>query len=78
MSQPIVKRFWSPRDDDIAVDEAGFLLDPEHDFFKHANPSAVRLSGLRNFPCLVLLGETGLGKSTDLEEENRSLALSGN
>lgn len=77
MSEPIVKRFWFPREDDIAVDEAGFLLDPEHDFLKHANPSAARLAGLRDAPCLVLLGETGLGKSTDLGAEVQTLVASG-
>ena len=75
MNESIVKRFWFPREDDIGVDEAGFLLDPEHDFFKHVNSSAVCLSDLRNAPCLVLLGEAGLGKSTDLEAEHRAGAL---
>lgn len=73
----VVDRFWFPRGEPINVDEAGFLLDPEHDFLRHSNPSAARLPTLREYGCLVLLGEAGLGKSTDLSAESGAVAALG-
>jgi hypothetical protein len=72
-----VDRFWFPRGEPIKVDEAGFLLDPEHDFLRHSNPSAVRLVSLRGEACLALLGEAGLGKSTVIEAECAALTSEG-
>jgi hypothetical protein len=77
LSEPVATRFWFPRGQSIAIDEEGFLLDPEHDFLRHANPDAARLSALREFPCGIVLGESGLGKSTDLCAEARALVASG-
>lgn len=69
-----MNRFWFPRGETIGLDEAGFLLNPEHEFLKHVNPKAARLADLRESPCVVLLGEAGLGKSTDLKQEQQALA----
>jgi predicted NACHT family NTPase len=63
------RRFWSPRGSVIRLADRGYLLDPESDFGRIANPDLVTLDYLADVPCLVLLGERGIGKSTDLRAE---------
>jgi hypothetical protein len=61
------KRFWYPRDGDVYVTDEGFLRDPESDWGRFENTDVVALSSLLDKPCLVLLGEAGIGKSTELK-----------
>ena len=69
-------RFWCPLGAVIHCgdDGAGFLTDPEDDFDRHANPQVARLSVLlpQSGP-LVLFGEPGIGKSTELAAMRASL-----
>ncbi len=60
------KRFWYPRDRTIKLSDGGYLLDPESEFGRIYNPSLVTLDDMSSVPCLVLLGELGMGKSTAL------------
>lgn len=61
-----VERFWCARDGAYALDDHGFLRDPDVTWFgtQSANPGALRTKDLRDLRCLVLLGEPGAGKST--------------
>jgi hypothetical protein len=61
------KRFWCPRSGDIRLDWRGYLSDPESEWGKHENPNLVTLDKLTDVPCLVLLGEAGMGKTTAME-----------
>ncbi len=61
------KRFWCPRSGDIRLDWHGYLSDPESDWGKHENPNLVTLDKLADVPCLILLGEAGMGKTTAME-----------
>ena len=69
------RRFWCPRGADIALDGGGFLLDPESEYGPHYNPRVVVFEHIASRPCLVLLGEPGIGKTTalarDRSEERR-------
>ncbi|NMB55395.1 MAG: hypothetical protein GYA15_11895 [Leptolinea sp.] len=61
------QRFWSPRDAQINLSDRGFLVDPTTSTFAKAyNPELVTTQDLILEPCLVLLGEPGAGKSTEL------------
>jgi hypothetical protein len=61
------RRFWIPRDATPQPDVRGFFADPEAWYGKIANPDARTLEDLERTPCLVLLGEPGIGKSKTVE-----------
>jgi predicted NACHT family NTPase len=60
------KRFWCPRSSQINLGDRGYLTDPESEYGKYANPELVGLEAIADIPCLVLLGEPGIGKSQEL------------
>ncbi len=59
------KRYWIPKEKDLPLDEHGFLLDPQENptFGWSQTNDAVGFDSLTEAPCLVLLGEPGMGKS---------------
>ena len=62
------KRFWCPRSGQINLDYNGYLWDPEEEWGKVHNPNLVSLEEIADIPCLILLGEPGIGKSYELEK----------
>jgi predicted NACHT family NTPase len=68
MSQQVYdwKRFWCPRSSQINPGDRGYLTDPESEDGKYANPELVGFESIADIPCLVLLGEPGIGKSQEL------------
>lgn len=66
---PIDTRWWSEQGRTAYVDSDGFLLSPVAPGAFAFNPNARSLSNLEDFPCLVLLGDAGLGKSTELRKQ---------
>lgn len=79
MAQPthLVPRFWSIRGEEIYTDDFGFLLDTG--VFSAVNKHLNHLRDLMDVPCLILLGEQGMGKTTALQHErdtaNAALAV---
>jgi hypothetical protein len=67
------RRFWYPRSADFRLTDRGYLIDPEGEHGRLLNPEAVSLDGLYSVPCLVLLGEPGIGKTTALREADATL-----
>lgn len=64
-------RFWVPRDGQLALDDDGFLANPEGKLGPLRNPDALPVETVLSRRCAVLLGEPGIGKSTELERVNR-------
>lgn len=62
------KRFWVPREGNIRLSNDGFLSDPETKWGGILNPDAVPFTEIDKYPCLILLGEPGIGKSTAIED----------
>ena len=60
------RRFWCPRDGKIDLSDRGYLSDPEADYGRYANSSLLGFEGIGLKPCLALLGEPGIGKSSTL------------
>jgi hypothetical protein len=56
------QRFWCSRDGGFHIDANGFLLRSE--YFK----DTVEFESIAEIPCLVLLGEPGIGKSRALDD----------
>lgn len=61
------KRFFCPRTAQIDLSDRGYLVDPQSEWGKHYNPGLVGLEAIADIPCLILLGEPGIGKSQEME-----------
>jgi len=65
------RRFWVRQTDVLDLSDAGFLRDPEDPFGGHGLPQLPELAQYRG---LVLLGEPGIGKSSELKSEHDRLS----
>lgn len=65
-------RLWSPVGRHLLLDEEGFLPEPDSSFRRALNPDIRTLSELDQ-PCLILLGEPGMGKTTELQQSLEKL-----
>jgi hypothetical protein len=63
------KRYWVPQGQD-PVTRQGYFVEPglEDLFWSAPKTNAAPLSALKDIPCLVLLGDMGMGKSTVVRE----------
>jgi hypothetical protein len=77
MPTTVCNRFWYSSDQDVTVDEDGFLWLPRGELTQHINANVVNLAQLRNVACLALLGEPGSGKSTSLGVERDEVLAGG-
>lgn len=70
------RRFWCPLDADYSLDNDGYLFDPEGEYAKYFQKAVVPFDRIAEIPCLVLLGDPGMGKSTALEHERETVEAS--
>lgn len=73
------RRFWCPREGSYADDD-GFLRNPDSEYARFYTSDAVAYEALAAKQCLVLLGEPGMGKSSELRRmaaEARQLETGG-
>jgi predicted NACHT family NTPase len=68
------KRFWCPRSGKINLAGFGYLYDPDTDFGRYFNPDLVTFDAIAHIPCLALLGEPGIGKSSAINVEKEKIA----
>jgi hypothetical protein len=67
-------RYWVPREGTFSLADAGYLVIPgdrEHLIHK---TDATHFDSLQHFPCLVLLGEPGIGKSFEIRREFKKVS----
>jgi hypothetical protein len=57
----------------ISLSDGEFLSDPEEEYFKYHRSDVVAFDKISSKPCLVLLGEPGIGKSTAILSEYKSI-----
>ena len=62
------KRFWCPRTGSINLANGGYLSNLDEEWGKVSNPDLLTLEEISDAPCLVLLGEPGMGKSRELNK----------
>lgn len=55
-----------PREGKFSIDNEGFLIKPYKGFFSKSN--IVEFDDINSIPCLILIGEPGIGKSTDIKD----------
>ena len=63
------KRFWCPREGRYSLEDDGFLIDPECEIGRYYAEDVRSFEDIQPYPCLVLLGEPGAGKSTALKQD---------
>jgi len=63
------KRFWCSRTGEISMTDNGFFLDPETEYASYYHKDVVSFEEIQQTPCLILLGEPGIGKTTTLNSE---------
>src|SRR6266508_985723 len=62
------ERFWCRSDKAYSLADEGFLVDPESSWGKSLNPFAIKFQEFSELPCLILLGEPGMGKTNVLKK----------
>jgi predicted NACHT family NTPase len=63
------QRFWCPTTGNLNLDYSGFLYDPESKYGNAYNPDLVKFDAISDVPCLILLGEAGIGKTIATKQE---------
>ncbi|SIN91326.1 NACHT domain-containing protein [Agromyces cerinus] len=66
-----IERFWAPSVKEVSFDGAGWLVDPASSWFggTSRNPEAKTSRTIDEEQALVLLGEPGIGKSSELRSD---------
>lgn len=67
------QRYWYPRGQPVALIDGGYLPDPEQHRAYIDHGLLVPFSVICTHPCLVLLGEPGIGKSTAMAQEQATI-----
>ena len=67
------KRFWCPRSGSINLADGDYLPNPDSDWGRACNPELIDFETIVDRPCLVLLGEAGMGKTTAIEESYKQV-----
>lgn len=70
-------RFYYPRSEQFKFDYNGYLEDPFDKYGKFFNSEAKTFEDISNIPCLILLGEPGIGKSYVIKKEYEAIKKNG-
>lgn len=62
------QRYWCPREGTFNLSDGGFLVEPEGEYGRILAQDVRPFSDFASTPCLILLGEPGIGKTKALEE----------
>ena len=62
-----MKRFLCSREGTFRLSDGGFLSDPEMKYGHILNPDVVTFESILDAKCLIILGEPGIGKSTEMK-----------
>lgn len=69
------KRYWCKRGGRIIYDNFGYVIEPQNFFLHNFQTDLVSFERIDHYPCLILLGEPGIGKSTEISNIKGSLII---
>lgn len=67
------KRFWCPRNGSLNLQDGGYLVDPYGALGRRWNAELRPFDSIADLPCLVMLGEPGMGKTSTMRSERRAI-----
>jgi len=67
------KRFWCPRTGRIDLSDDGYLSDPDVEGERAYNSDVMPFESIESTSCLALLGEPGIGKTSAMNVERKSI-----
>lgn len=67
------KRFWCPRGGSINLSDGKYLADPDGPYGNYFNPGIHTFEEISEIPCLALLGEPGIGKTSTMQAERDTI-----
>lgn len=67
------QRYWIPQGEAPSLADGFFVEPSDRPLWFSARSNGVPLTKLKEVPCLVLLGDVGMGKSTTLQGESQAL-----
>ena len=70
------KRFWCPRGGSLNLQDGGYLVDPDGTLGRRWNADLRTFDAIADLPCLVMLGEPGMGKTSTMRSERRAIDTS--
>lgn len=62
------KRYWCPREGAFNLSDGGYLVEPEGEYGRILAQDVRPFADITTTPCLILLGEPGIGKTTAVED----------
>ena len=63
-----VQRFWVDREATVSLTPDGFFEDPTTEWGPYVQPTVHPLAHFSDTPVLILLGDPGMGKSSELRQ----------
>ncbi len=67
------KRFWCPRTGSFDLSDGGYLTNPDSEWGHLYNPDVKSFESITTIPCLILLGEPGIGKSQAMQTAQNAI-----
>lgn len=67
------KRYWCKREGTIIYDDFGYVVEPQNFLLHNFETDLVTFESIDHYPCLILLGEPGIGKSTEISNIKEGL-----
>jgi len=71
------KRFWCSRTGNFSLADFGYLYVPDPEYAEQIGSDVVAFDRIASIPCLVMLGEPGMGKSTAARNAYEQVKASG-
>jgi len=69
------KRYWCKRDERVFYDNSGYVVEPQEFFLHNFQTDIVPFENIDHYKCLILLGEPGIGKTTEISNIKEGIKI---